>query len=746
MRTSSVLPENDAFEQSEAISLASLTKLPRWVAWQTEGRGAQGKPTKVPYAPDGRKAKANDPRSWGSRQEATARAARLPRPFGAGGVGLELGDHGSIAIGGIDLDTCRNAQTGALASWASEVIERFATYSEVSPSGTGVKLFFTYDPADGVAIRKAMGTETGRKWARKGGDHPPGIELYISGRFFAVTDERTPDSPQELRRATLDDLEWLSTEAGPDMAADDQEEARSRSGANKASKERTGGGDGSRSAKAFKMAAQIRRGGGDFPAFLDALNTDPDTVAWRAEKGEVDGGRELRRCWERACASVDQDVLLTEHGVALAFTEQFHDRLRYCHDAGSWYEWTGTHWRQDRKHAAFSFARQLVAHANREAEFKTQAVTGKAAFAGGVEKFAQRDPAHAVTAEDWDRDPFLLATPGGVVDLRTGRMRAAQPADMMTRTTAVAPSTQQPPDLWLRFLDETTGKDDALIDFLQRWCGYCLTGDTREHALLFGYGPGGNGKSVFLNTVARIMGDYATTAAMDTFTASHGDKHPTDLAMLRAARLVTASETEEGRAWAESRIKQMTGGDMITARFMRQDFFTYLPQFKLTIVGNHKPVLRNVDEAARRRFNIVPFTRKPVNPDRELERKLQAEWPAILAWMIEGCLRWQENGLARPQVVADATAEYFETQDTIGRWLAERCIRDPQLEEKPGNLLADCKEWALKNGEEPPTPPQFRSAIEKLERVKYKMVRGVRTVQGMGLKPTAQQQGGGGWQ
>ena len=159
----------------------------------------------------------------------------------------------------------------------------------------------------------------------------------------------------------------------------------------------------------------------------------------------------------------------------------------------------------------------------------------------------------------------------------------------------------------------------------------------------FVYGPGGNGKSVMLMTVAGILGAYAATAAMDTFTASHSDRHPTDLAMLDGARMVIATETDEGRAWAEARIKALTGGDAITARFMREDFFTFTPAFKLTISGNHKPTLSNVDDAARRRFNIAPFLNKPARPDSHLVETLKREWPGILRWMIEGCLAWQRE-------------------------------------------------------------------------------------------------------
>jgi putative DNA primase/helicase len=209
-----------------------------------------------------------------------------------------------------------------------------------------------------------------------------------------------------------------------------------------------------------------------------------------------------------------------------------------------------------------------------------------------------------------DADPWLLGCPGVTIDLRDGIGRAPDPGDGITRLVAVAPAETAECPLWRAFLHEATGGDAAMKRFLQQIVGYCLTGDTREHALFFIYGVGGNGKSVFLNTVSSIIGYYATTAAMDTFVASKSDRHPTDLAGLRGARLVSASETEEGRAWAEAKIKAITGGDTISARFMRQDFFTYRPQFKLVIVGNHKPVLKNVERCRR-----AALQHHPVRPE-----------------------------------------------------------------------------------------------------------------------------------
>jgi putative DNA primase/helicase len=220
------------------------------------------------------------------------------------------------------------------------------------------------------------------------------------------------------------------------------------------------------------------------------------------------------------------------------------------------------------------------------------------------------------------------------VNLQSGEEYAPRREDYCTKITAVAPANVAIPR-WHAFLDKITDGDPKLQHYLRRFAGYCMTGDTGEHVMFFLYGTGANGKSVFINTLRSIWGDYACVAPMTAFMASHIDQHPTDLAMLRCVRLVVAQETEVGRQWAEAKIKSITGGDPITARFMRQDFFTYIPQFKLVVVGNHKPGLRNIDEAIRRRMHLVPFTVSipPEARDKQLFDKLKSEWPGILKWV-----------------------------------------------------------------------------------------------------------------
>ena len=413
--------------------------------------------------------------------------------------------------------------------------------------------------------------------------------------------------------------------------------------------------------------------------------------------------------------SLSVDGKPTEETLALEWVGNQQKDWRFDHEINRWFHWDGARWKIDGTRAALQSIREHIAEAAKGSPAtngKPQTGLAKAAVARGTETFCTIDPRVAVEHDVWDPDEFMLGTPAGVYDLRTGRNTGADRSAMVTRATAVSPAMGKPVR-WLQFMAEVTNGDDSLAHFLKLALGYCLTGSTREHALFFGYGGGKNGKSVLLNTVSRIMGDYSTTAAMDTFTASKGDKHPTDLARLDGARLVAASETEEGRAWAEARIKQLTGGDRIAARFMRQDFFEFTPRFKLFIVGNFRPRLHNVDEATRRRFNIIPFLHVPANPDMDLEAKLTEEHPQILSWMIEGAKEWFENGLPRPAAIVNATDRYFEDQDLLGQWIEERCdVRDRAIG-KAGDLYQSWCDFAAENGEEKGTQKAFAEAISK---------------------------------
>jgi putative DNA primase/helicase len=306
-------------------------------------------------------------------------------------------------------------------------------------------------------------------------------------------------------------------------------------------------------------------------------------------------------------------------------------------------------------------------------------------------------------------------------DLKTGVGRKPDPLDYITKKTAcrvAPPGTPHP--LWDKFLARVTNSNTELIRFLQRMCGYCCTGITREHVFFFLYGTGANGKSTFVNTVRDILGDYATVADMSTFLLNRTPQHQTDLAKLRGARLVVAIETQKGRRWDEAKISAITGGDMITARFMRQNFFDYRPTFKLVICGNHKPQISSVNEAMRRRLILIPFTVKIPKAERDLEfpDKLRPEWPAIQRWMIDGCLEWQRIGLAPPKIVTDATDAYFTEEDTVQQWLDECTEINDKVQ--PDNkfiftrtteLFASWKAWCEPRNQEPGSEKAFSETL-----------------------------------
>lgn len=420
----------------------------------------------------------------------------------------------------------------------------------------------------------------------------------------------------------------------------------------------------------------------------------------------------------------DADLPPTYSDEALTrrYTTAFKDKQRWVELWGKWMIWTGTHWCEDDRRNAVYRARQIATQAS--ADFLKEypnSKNGAEKIASSktimaIERLARSSPEFATRTDEWDSDLWLFNTPGGTVDLRTGGLRYHDPQDLITRVATATPKGHCP--RFLSFLTETFGDDDDTIAFIQRLLGYALTGTCQEHMLAFCYGTGGNGKGVLLNTVQRIFGSYAATAAVETFTRSTYERHSTDLAMLRGRRLVLAQETDDGQRWAEAKIKSITGGDEITARYMRQDNFTFLPQFTLIIAGNHKPSLQNVDEAIKRRLIMIPFDHTvPANRrDPKLVEALEAEWPGILAWMIQGCLEWQRNTLNPSAAARAATKDYLLEEDALGRFLEEECESSGLFggtETPTRALFQHWQEWCQSVGEASGTEKRFSQRLSE---------------------------------
>jgi len=400
----------------------------------------------------------------------------------------------------------------------------------------------------------------------------------------------------------------------------------------------------------------------------------------------------------------------SDDGVAAELSERLRADWRYVPDRHIWRRWTGQYWEADRRNRIKDLSRQVCGDLARQVKSKRLArqIASDRAMEAAI-RIASSDPRHVTLASEFDPSPSHLNTPAGIVDLTTGQLLPHDRGALMTCVTAASPGGDCP--RFKAFLAEATGGDAKLQGFLQRVAGYCLTGSVEEHAIFFLFGPGGTGKSLFLNLLKNVLGDdYAKTADMDLFTVAVGERHKSPLAMVHAARLVVANETDESKRLDEAKVKTLTGGDVAVANYMRGDSFEFRPKFKLLIAGNQRPHLRSADDAMRRRLHVIPFRHKPKVVDKKLLERLRPELGGILCWAIEGELERRRIGLAPPPEVVGATDEYFEAENVIGRWLEERCTRgDAAIDVVDGRkrpafssnkaVYRDYKAWAKEGGE-----------------------------------------------
>ena len=311
---------------------------------------------------------------------------------------------------------------------------------------------------------------------------------------------------------------------------------------------------------------------------------------------------------------------------------------------------------------------------------------------------ASTEPELVAHADALDADPWLLNTPTGTIDLRSGELREHRPEDLITKITAVGPDRGMPTTHWLEYHRTSLG-DPNLIAAFQRRVGYTLTGDTREQCMFIAAGDGENGKTTGMETIAAMLGDYATAADASTFTTAASDRAArSDLARLRGARLVTADEIDANAQLAESLVKRLTGGDRITARYLYRDEFEFRPVMKLWLTCNHLPRVQGDDHAIWRRLQVIPFDKRIQRPDKHLSRKLRAELPGILAWAIQGCLDWQRDGLGSCGAIEHAGATYRQREDRLALFLNDRCEIDTDARVESGELRDAYHAWERARG------------------------------------------------
>lgn len=765
---------------------AALIARPQWVVWRSEQR--HGRQTKVPYnARTGQLAESDNPATWASFSEASAAAKDFD------GIGYVFSDDDPYT--GIDLDDCiANEQ---IAPWAEALLLSLNSYSEVSPSGAGIKIWVEGKTPTSAKPRKEKIPAT-----LIPADAPGTIEMYPTKRFFTVTGWHVEGMPRDIRVAN-GALTGLYEQLRPaPLALPERTHTTHPAGRKYLERwaqhkldyavERVRSAlDGQRHNERYAMARLL---GGLIPHGLASEDqiaralfeaNMPKTGAQRSEyKTILDGIREGARVplplpdaptqpiydaagfaccpqhqrildaaksgngwtcrardsstdsgwcafwWDGDGYIVPQatsedgepldasstDFLLSAHrsdtGNAECLAHLFGDELRYCHTRKKWLTWDGSRWAMDEDGAAYramiSVVRaRFVACAAIDDPDQRKKASGWCIGCESTAKLeaamrgASRHTTFKTIIDYWDTDPMVAAAIGATLDLRGVVHRTVRREDYLTMQLGATYDPEAQCPRWMQFLDEVFDGNAELIAYIQRAVGYCLTADCREQKLFLCFGPGANGKSVFLEILTTLLGDYAANASFETFDAGRRNESSNDLAALRGKRLVTVIETEDGRRLAEARVKSVTGQDLITCRFLYGEYFSYRPTYKIWLAMNHLPKIKGTDKGIWRRIQLIPFTQDfSQNPDPTLSQTLRSEIDGILQWALEGLRQWHVRGLSTPAVIEQATQQYRQDSDQVGRWVTDRCIRVVNIFLQSSTGYRDYETWCKETGED----------------------------------------------
>lgn len=440
----------------------------------------------------------------------------------------------------------------------------------------------------------------------------------------------------------------------------------------------------------------------------------------------------------------------TDVGNSMRLVHLFGDLIRYCPQKKSWFLWSGSRWKKDQHNQITKLAKLttevMIQQAAGMPETKLRDERMQFAFWSqhvqriqAMVKLAKSVSRLIVNATNLDSDPMLLGVANGVVDLETGEFRQADRKDLITKSAGTAFQQSAKAPRFEKFIAEITGGDQELAAYLQELCGYFLTGLTSAQQIYIPFGSGANGKSVFFELIRALMGDYAKTVSPEAFMAQNNNGGATpELASLTGARFVLASEPEDGQRLAEALVKRVTGQDTITARGLYQQPFEYVPQFKVVMVTNHKPVIRGTGHSIWRRIRLIPFdqvfTKEQRNPN--LIDELKAELPGILNWAVEGLKRYLLDGLQTPDRLEQLVAVYKTDMDYLGEWIEDCLVEGPQCKAKISDLYASYQEWCSLGGQKQMSK---KALTQKLVDRGYKKIRtsGARMFEGIGVKQKA---------
>ncbi|NTV12349.1 MAG: hypothetical protein HGA96_00200 [Desulfobulbaceae bacterium] len=690
-----------------------LSSTPQWVAWQKKPR-AGGKVGKMPINPHtGSAASVNDPSTWGTIDQALT---MLQDGKDLAGIGFVF--TGKDQFTGIDLDDCLDPD-GIPIKWAEEIVDALDSYTEITPSGRGLHI-----------ITKGILPENRRR---------DKIEMYGKDRFFTVTGDHLEGTPKDIELRDNELFAVFTKNFGPagekacsesDLTAEDLALIK------KAEQAKNGG--------HFK---QLWKGDwSDYPsqseaelalckmlAYWSGNNLDQMERIFRRSNLmrpkwlKRGGGLSLygKDTLEKATAPIvpitspkqavqESSFYLTDSGNAERMASRYGSEIRYCHAKKCWFVWDGQRWTEDRSNIIMQKAKQVVRSMYEEAAKsenyeKRQELVKHACKSesesrlSAMVSLARNESGIAIKQEELDQDPWLLNCLNGTVDLKTGKLLPHRRQDLITKLAQVDFDPTATCVTWQSFLERIMEEDHEMLSFLQRAVGYALTGDAGEQSMIIFHGSGANGKSTFLETVSGILSDYAMQTPTETLLVKRPGAMTNDVARLKGARFVTASESEFGQRLAEGLIKQMTGQDTISARFLHQEYFDFKPTHKIFLGTNHKPIIHGNENAIWRRIKLVPFevTIPAEERDRNLPAKLKGEWPGILAWAVRGCLEWQKAGLGDPEAVIKATMSYRTEMDVFNDFLTDCCLETGQLQVTSMALYAAYTKWCEENGEKP---------------------------------------------